>query len=134
MIFDPKNLPFGPRRKTPSVLRDYLDQVANQKLVAYKTIRQHGGKRGESLYTHVLNGILLLEALRPHLGLSDQEARLLFTVFTVHDINKVPDYVGDRYDKVAIPDNFIEEIERLGLDQFFPGYKPYLLDIVRIAR
>jgi CRISPR-associated protein Csc3 len=134
MTFDPKNLPFGPRRKTPSVLRDYLEQVANRKLVAYKTIRQHGGKRGESLYTHVLNGILLLEALRPHLGLSDKETQLLFTVFTVHDINKVPHYVGDRYDKVAIPDNFVEEIQRLGLDQFFPNYEPYLLDIVRIAR
>jgi len=72
----------------PSVFRDYLDQVANRALLPYKTIFQYGGKRGESLYTHVLNGIFVLETLRDSLRLEDIEVRVLYTAFTVHDINK----------------------------------------------
>lgn len=132
--FDPKQLKFGVRRAEPSVFRDYLEKVANQGLLADKQNLQHGGKRGESVYTHVLNGVMLLEALRHPLGLSDLEARLLFTVFTVHDINKVPEYSGQSYTRVAIPENFEQLLEKLDMAAFFPECRHFLSEISELAR
>ena len=128
------NIKFGPFKRQPDVFSEYLTGVANQPgLMQYKTVSQHGNKRGESLYTHVINGVMLLEALREPLQLSDLEARLLFTVFTIHDINKDPDFDGRSYAKVAIPDNFEQLINKLGLDNFFPEYGAYLRDIAKVA-
>lgn len=128
------NIKFGPFKQQPDVFSDYLAQVANGPgLIQYKAISQYGGKRGESLYTHVLNGVMLLEALRQPLALSDLETRLLFTVFTIHDINKDPDFDGASYAKVAIPANFAQLVQKLGLESFFPQYDRYLKDIARIA-
>jgi CRISPR-associated protein Csc3 len=128
------NIKFGPFKRQPDVFSEYLTGVANQPgLMQYKTVSQHGNKRGESLYTHVINGVMLLEALREPLQLSDLEARLLFTVFTIHDINKDPDFDGRSYAKVAIPDNFEQLINKLGLDNFFPEYGAYLQDIAKVA-
>lgn len=132
--FDPKKLKFGVRRAEPSVFRDYLEQVANQGLLAEKRNLQYGGKRGESVYTHVLNGIMLLDALQHPLGLSDLETRLVFTVFTVHDINKMGEYAGKSYTQIAIPENFERQIERLGLEKFFPECRHYLSEISELAR
>ncbi len=132
--FDPNKLKFGPRREAPSLLRDYLEQVANEpELLAYKDISQYGGKRGESLYTHLLNGIMLLEALRRPLHLTNLEIQLLFTIFTIHDINKDPDYTGKPYGKIAVPANFAQQIQKFNLDAFFPDYADYLSDITHIA-
>ncbi len=132
--FDPNNLKFGPRIKRKTVLAAYMELVANGKgLLSYKNVRQHGGKRGESLYTHVLNGIMLLDALRELLALTELETRLLFTVFTMHDINKDPDFSGKRYSQIAIPDNFTELAQKLKLDEFFPDYAVYLSEITQIA-
>lgn len=128
------NIKFGPFKQEAGVFSDYLAQVANGPgLMQYKTIAQHGGKRGESLYTHVLNGVMLLEALRQPLALSDLETRLLFTVFTVHDINKDPDFDGTSYAKLAVSANFTQLAQKLGLAGFFPEYAHYLRDITRIA-
>ncbi len=128
------NIKFGPFKQGAGVFSDYLAQVANGPgLMQYKTIAQHGGKRGESLYTHVLNGVMLLEGLRQPLALSDLETRLLFTVFTVHDINKDPDFDGTSYAKLAVSANFIQLAQKLGLAGFFPEYAHYLRDITRIA-
>lgn len=128
------NIKFGPFKQQPDVFSEYLTQVANGSgLMQYKTISQHGGKQGESLYTHVLNGVMLLEALRQPLDLSDLEARLLFTVFTVHDINKDLDFNGANYTRIAIPTNFAQLVQKLGLGSFFPQYERYLRDISSIA-
>ena len=132
--FDPNKLKFGPQIREASVLGDFLDKVANSKaFLTNKRIVQHGGKRGESLYTHVMNGIMLLESLRSLLRLSDLEARLLFTVFTIHDINKDPDFGGQAYAKIAIPDNFEQQIHKFNLNLFFPNYAEYLTQVTTIA-
>lgn len=110
------------QKKEPSPLRDYFEHVANGPLLVYKQIVQYGGKRGETLYTHVLNGVLLLDALSEPIGLTDTETRLLFAVFTVHDLNKKSEFAAKSYHKLAIPDNFEQEIERLNLTAFFPTY------------
>lgn len=131
--FHPSKLTTGPRIQDGAFV-DYLHQVANSReMLRYKTIAQHGAKQGESLYVHILNGIMLLEALRPLLRLTEQETRLLFTVFTIHDINKDPDFSGRRYIQVAIPDNFEQQIHKFNLDAFFPDYGSYLADITRLA-
>jgi CRISPR-associated protein Csc3 len=117
----------------PSVFKDYLDHVVNDGLVPYKSITQWGRKRGESLYSHVLNGICVLEQLRPVLGLSDVEARVLFAAFTIHDLNKALDD-GRSFGRLAVTDSISAEIERVNLDRFFPAYEAYLTDIESLVR
>lgn len=89
---DRKHLALLIGKSEPSVFKDYIEQVANNGLLRYKSIIQYGKKAGESLYTHVLNGIFVLEQLRPALELTDMEARVLFAAYTIHDINKLPEY------------------------------------------
>lgn len=117
------------------LLHDYLFFVANNGLLPYKALIHYGetgdgGKAGESLYTHLLNGIFVLDRLRRLLRLADVEARVLFCAFTLHDLNKAPAYADIRsYRKVAVPEHILAELTRLKLDQFFPGYDAYLADI-----
>lgn len=130
---DPRHLALLIGKDEPSVFKDYIEAVANDGLLPYKDIIQYGKKAGESLYTHVLNGIFVLEQLRPALEIGDLEARVLFTAFTIHDLNKVMDD-NRSYGKLAISENIAAEIERLRLDSFFPEYDDYLEDIVTLAR
>jgi CRISPR-associated protein Csc3 len=130
---DPRHLSLLIGKEEPSVFRDYIEIVANKGLLSYKDILQWGGKAGESLYTHVLNGVFVLEQLRPALAFSDLEARVLFTAFTVHDLNKVLDEEGS-YNEIVTDESVTAEIEKLGLDHFFPEYADYLDDILALAR
>jgi CRISPR-associated protein Csc3 len=125
----------GPRPKKPSILRDYIIDVANQpEMLSYKRVFQHGGKKGEPLYAHLLNGVMLLDALARLLKLSELEQRLLMTVFTVHDINKDDQFDGRSFGTIASPENFKTQIGRFNLAQFFPEWETYLDDIVALAR
>lgn len=123
------------QRSQPSLLKDYLDTVANQALLQYRTYWQWGKKQGESLYTHVLNGIFVLETLRRPLALAETEARVLFTAYTVHDINKViTEANAQSFNKLANEDNVATEIQRLNLPAFFPQWEEYLGDITSLVR
>lgn len=122
------------KKDKPSIFDDYLETVANQGLLPYKAILQFGGKQGESLYTHVLNGILVLESLREPLALAEMEARVLYTAFTIHDINKATDQPEQAFSKLATRENLSAEIERLGLDAFFPAWADYAEDITSLVR
>jgi len=121
--------------KTPeaSVFSVFIEQVANRTLLEYRRHLQWGGKRGESLYTHVLNGIQVLETLRSLLSLSDTDARVLYTAFTVHDLNKVLQS-NEGFAKLAVAENVAGEIRRLELDRFFPNWEEYLADITSLIR
>ncbi len=131
--FDLQHIALLIGKTTPSIFSEYLDQVGNQALLDYRRHLQWGGKRGESLYTHVLNGIQVLETLRPLLGLPDVEARVLFTAFTVHDLNKVLHTDGS-FGKLAVVENVAAEVQRLGLDNFLPAWEEYLEDITSLIR
>jgi CRISPR-associated protein Csc3 len=120
-------------KQEPSVFKDYLDQVAHRGFVAYKAVLQWGGKEGQSLYTHVLDGVFVLETLREMLGLNDTETRVLYTAFTVHDINKVLGQQG-HFGDLATQENVAAEIERLNLDAFFPEWQAYVQDILSLVR
>ncbi len=119
-------------KREPSVFKDYVDFVANEGLLRYKNVVQYGKKAGESLYTHVLDGIFVLEQVRPALGLSDIDARVLYTAFTLHDLNKVREG-QQRYGELITPENVVPEIEALNLDRFFPSYEDYLEDVMALT-
>ena len=131
--FDLQHIALLIGKEEPSILKDYLEQVANRGLMTYKGIYQWGAKRGESLYTHILNGIFVLDTLRNVLGLSDTETRVLYTAYTIHDLNKVR---GDdpSFGRLARRENIADEIRRLGLDAFFPGWEAFLEDILSLVR
>jgi CRISPR-associated protein Csc3 len=121
-------------KEEPSIFKDYMDCVANKGPIAqYKAIFQFGTKHGESLYTHVITGIFLLETLRSLLSLSDEEARVLYTAFTVHDINKALNS-QEPFNRLATKENIAAEIRRLELENFFPSWRNYLEDITSLVR
>lgn len=116
-------------------LADFLKQVANEHLIALKSGRylQYGKKGGQSLYTHLLDGIFVLDQLASLFQLPDHEVRLLFTAYTVHDINKLLEN-SQGMNRDAVPEQIAEQITRFGLDQFFPQVADYLADITTLAR
>lgn len=130
------SLLLGKRGTTKSKIFDeYVEYVANKSLMPYKTILQYGGKEGQSLYAHVMDGVQVLETLREPLELTDVETRVLFTAFTVHDLNKVPGQPQNvSFSKVATSENILAEIERLNLAAFFPDWQTYLEDITTLIR
>lgn len=117
------------------VLAEYLSVVANVSLITLKSEQylQYGGKEGQSLYTHILDGIFLLDQLRHLFDLSEQETRILFTAYTIHDINKL---IGSTagLSKDAVPEKIEEQISIYRLDRFFPDYAGYIYDITTLAR
>jgi CRISPR-associated protein Csc3 len=123
----------GKTEKT--ILSHYLEQVANKSLLQYRHAShlQWGKKAGESLYTHILNGIFILDSLRDLLQLPDIEMKVLFTAYTVHDINKFEEQKGS-FNRLATEENIAAEIERLNLSQFFPEWPDYLADIEGLVR
>lgn len=118
-----------------SILQSYLNTVGNAALLQYRHPDhfQWGAKDGESLYTHILNGIFLLDTLRETLGLSDVETRTLFTAYTVHDINKMVDEKGG-FNRLSRDEVVEEELARLNLPDFFPDWRTYFADIVTLIR
>jgi CRISPR-associated protein Csc3 len=118
-----------------SLIQDYIEKIANKGLTRYKTIIQTGKKQGESLYTHILDGIFVFERLRPLLGVAEIEAKVIMTVYSVHDLNKVERFAGGgSYNKIGIKANFEEELRSVGMHEFFPEYQEYLEDITTLAR
>jgi hypothetical protein len=69
---------------------DYLAHVANGGLDRFRDVVQTGGKAGQSLYSHVLDGVFLLDQIGTLLGLDDPSLRCLFAAYTMHDLNKMP--------------------------------------------
>lgn len=118
-----------------SPLEDFLKRVANEHLVTFKSGRylQYGNKGGQSLYAHLLDGIFVLDQLASLFQLPDHEVRVLFTAYTVHDINKLLEN-SQGMNRDATSEQIAGQIARLGLDQFFPQVAEYLADITTLAR
>jgi len=121
-------------------LEEYLKYVVNRKLQLYKQyVHTEGDKQGQSLYSHVMDLISFTDRLCPVIGLTDDEMRCVFLALTVHDINKIPLYgkgLGGRnvkYADAATLENIQKELERLEVDDFFPRWREYLLDIKFLA-
>ena len=117
-----------------SVIGSYIEHVANGGLTAYKTIFQTGKKHGEPVYNHFLNGVFTAERLRSLCGITDDEARVLYSAYSIHDINKLIDNGGKSFNAIAVKENLRIELERIGVPAFFPTYLDYLADITTLVR
>ncbi len=115
---------------------DFIATVANCGLRRYKTVQQTGKtKQGQSLYTHVLDGVSVLEVVRHLLGLGAEETRVLFLAYAVHDLNKLPEYDQRQpYRELASETNIACELERVGANEFFPTWRDYLTDVTALCR
>lgn len=136
-VMDPKHLALllgTPTAETSQVFEVYLDEVANRRLFTYQEVIQYGGKAGQTLYTHILSGVFLLEQLRGVIGLSDVEAKVLFTAYTLHDLNKIPGVEGNSLSRLATLEEVGRQVVRFGLDAFLPEYEIYLYDIQHLIR
>ncbi|WP_129674530.1 type I-D CRISPR-associated protein Cas10d/Csc3 [Candidatus Chloroploca sp. Khr17] len=122
-------------RSQSNTLTDFLKMVANQHLIILKEDRylQYGNKLGQSLYAHILDGIFVLDQLAHLFSLPEHEVKVLFTAYTIHDINKLLDN-SQGLNRDAVPEQVVAQITRFGLDQFFLQYREYLSDVTTLAR
>lgn len=127
---------FGIDSGSGNMFQNYMDKIANRKLRAYQEIIQYGAKAGESLYLHILNGICVLERLRPILNLDDIEVQVLLTAFSVHDLNKLEEFKETRrsFNYLANAENISTVLIELEVEHFFPGWQDYLKDIEVLVR
>lgn len=121
------------------VLEEYIEYIANKKLQRYKQVIHTGGKAGESLWSHIMNLVTLIEKLRPLFNLDVCEMSCLLLALTIHDLNKVEPYStradgkGASYANAASQGHILDALTELSVDHFFPAWKDYLFDIVYLA-
>ena len=127
---------FGIDSEAGDLFQNYMDKVANRNLRAYQAIIQYGAKAGESLYLHILNGICVLERLRPILNLDDIEIQVLFSAFSVHDLNKLEKFQETRrsFNYLANAENISGVLTDLEIEHFFPEWQDYLKDLEVLVR
>ena len=118
------------------LFQTYVEEIANKKLRGYQEIIQYGAKAGESLYLHIINGIFVLERLRPILDLNDLEVQLLFSGFSVHDLNKLQEFQDEKrsFNYLANAKNVSAVLTNLEMIRFFPEWQDYLKDIEVLIR
>ncbi len=122
-----------------TVLKEYIEHVANKKLLIYKSIIHTGGKVGESLWAHILNLVTIIEQLRTTFALNGNEMRCLFLALTVHDINKLNEYGklssgrDAKYSVAAKMEHLRAELKALEIEYFFPQWEEYIYDIKYLA-
>jgi CRISPR-associated protein Csc3 len=120
-------------------LQDFVKYVADKELLRYKDKIHTGGKEGESLWTHVMNLVMLVEQLCSLFQLNDTEHRCLLLALTIHDINKLDQYgkhadgSAYSYAMAARPENIQDALERLQVESFFKDWGHYLEDIKYLA-
>jgi CRISPR-associated protein Csc3 len=121
---------------TDDLFNAYIEKIANGKLRAYQRIIQYGAKAGQSLYLHILNGICVLERLRPILNLEDIEVQVLFSAFSVHDLNKLEEFQNEKrsFNYLANAENISDVLTVLEMENFFPEWQDYLKDIEVLVR
>ena len=121
---------------TDDLFRTYVEEIVNGKLREYQKIIQWGAKAGQSLYLHILNGICVLERLRPILDLDDIEVQVLFSAFSVHDLNKLDQFQNEKhsFNYLANAKNVNAALTNLEMERVFPEWQDYLKDIEVLVR
>ena len=119
-----------------NLFQTYVEEIANKRLRDYQKIIQYGAKAGESLYLHIINGIFVLERLRPILDLNDLEVQLLFSGFSVHDLNKLQEFQDQKrsFNYLANAKNVSAVLTNLEMERFFSEWQDYLKDIEVLVR
>lgn len=128
------SLDFG--SDTNNLFRTYVEEIVNGKLRKYQKIIQWGAKAGQSLYLHILNGICILERLRPILNLDDIEVHVLFSAYSIHDLNKLDQFQNEKrsFNDLANDENVSAALADLEMERFFPEWQDYLKDIGVLVR
>lgn len=120
-------------------LKEYIEQIANEKLLYYKGIIHYGGKVGESLWAHVMNLVTTIEKVRDLFDLDAKEYSCLLLAITIHDINKLDPYgklpngKARSYANAASLEHVKQELESLESKLFFAEWQDYLYDITYLA-
>lgn len=122
--------------KEVSVFNDYYEKVVNKGLKEYKKIVQYGMKKNQTLYSHVLNMIGVLDEIKDIVSLSNLELKVLMVAITIHDLNKEEEHEGKGYLRIISEENregeyenILKECEKLNVQEFFPEYEEYIEDI-----
>jgi CRISPR-associated protein Csc3 len=125
--------------KETSITNEYYEKIAKDKLQHYKNIVQYGMKEGQTLYSHVINMIGVLDAVKDILDLNENELKTLMVGVTIHDINKLPEYKDKSYLSITSQKNkrgeyvnLLNECKKLSVKEFFKDYKEYIEDIRQI--
>lgn len=121
---------------TDDLFNTYVEDIVNRRLREYQEIIQWGAKAGQSLYLHILNGVCVLERLRPILNLEDIELKILFSAFSVHDLNKLTQFKDQKrsFNYLANAKNVGEALSNLEIGRFFQEWEDYLKDIEVLVR
>ena len=129
-------LSLGIGSDTDDIFRTYVAEVANRTLREYQKIIQWGAKAGQPLYLHIMNGICILERLRPILNLEDIEVQVLFSAYSVHDLNKLEEFQKTKrsFNYLANAKNVSAALTNLEIERFFPEWQNYLKDIEVLVR
>lgn len=121
------------------VLAEYIEYIANKRLLRYKYIIQYGGKSGESVWAHIMNLVTMIEKLRPLFRLTVDEMRCLLLALTIHDLNKVDTYGKSpngrdaSYANAASKAHIEQELDLLKAADFFKNWRDYQFDIIYLA-
>lgn len=135
MPLDLKNIYLKFSGPPDEVLGDYINHIANAGLTRYRRIVQWGNKDGQPLYAHVVDLVFTFARMAETLSLTPIEQRVVMLALSAHDINKV---LGDvrplRFADQARPEYVGPELERLGVESFFPAWREYIEDICALIR
>lgn len=122
--------------KETSVFNEYYENIVSKGLRKYKKIVQYGMKKNQTLYSHVLDMIGVLDGIKEILSLNELELRVLMSAITVHDLNKLEEHSEKAYLRIISDQNnkggyvnILKECEELNIQDFFPQYKEYIEDI-----
>ena len=97
-------------------------------------IHTHGNKKNKSLFTHVLNGVFNIMRICKLLNVDSDISKLMILSYTIHDMNKFPEYKDISLRDCATKENIIKKIKELRLDEYFPKYEEYINEIVTLIR
>ena len=122
--------------KETSVFNAYYENIVSKGLKKYKNIVQYGMKKNQTLYSHVIDMIGILDGIKGILFLNELELRVLIVAITVHDLNKLDEHNQKAYLRIISDqnskgeyENILKECEELNIKDFFPQYKEYIEDI-----
>lgn len=118
------------------MFNDYYEKIVSKELKKYKKIIQYGMKKNQTLYSHVLDMIGVLDSIKNILPVNELELRVLIVAITIHDLNKLEEHLEKSYSRIISEQNnkgeyanILKECEKLNIEDFFPQYKEYIEDI-----
>ncbi|WP_029452495.1 type I-D CRISPR-associated protein Cas10d/Csc3 [Clostridium algidicarnis] len=93
-------------------------------------------KKNQTLYSHIVSMIGILDEIQNILPIDEVELRVLMVAITIHDLNKIETNAEKSYLSIISEQNnkgeyinILRECEILNIKEFLPEYKEYIEDI-----